>query len=1220
MNMPRPWTMVLLSVFVHVLATAASAQIVLSGSVSDGSGGPLLTGTVYHVSGTITVPTGQTLTVQPGTIVKFASSTQCVVNGHLAVVANAGNPAIFTDIRDDSAGGDTNGDGPSTGGPGWWRGVNLVGGTASLTGLEVRYPGQSGFAGLRLDPTPGTTVTDCVFREFTTAGIDYLLVGAATVTGTSFVNGTIPVINCPLQALATFTNNSATGNSSPAAVRLVPGGVSGNFSISAASLLGGAHYLNGSITINAGATVTIGAGVIFKAAGSGVAVNVDGTLICIGTPGNEVVFTSVHDDTRGGDTNMNGGATSPAKGEWRGLAFGPLSDQSQLNHTVLSYTGQSGFAAIELNDADIAMDYCLIDHSLQAGVDLNGGGSLPVIKHSHFDDVLQPIAAASFPALEQFVNNTSANCTAFTAITVSQSSFGGTLAIDPTNLIGGVLGLTSSVNFGVGSDITIDGGVVVKMIPNGGRIVFSGLTHLNGGGGEIVFTTQRDDGYGGDTDANGATPITSGYWRGLNFPASASGSVVDNVRVRLAGQSAFPGVAIAGANMTLTNSTIEDCTNDALSLENTFSTPTVTGCAFDRCGIAVDDLFLDSLVNFSGNTATGNSIRDLIQVDQRVLTTSIALGTTNVINGVIELAGSQTIGAAGSLTLGAGLILKSTLSGSQFVVDGTLICNGTPALPVVFTDLADDGWGGDSNKDGPSSGTPGGWRGLSLRQGSDASILDHVVLRHAGQTGFAGVEVASTSFTMRDSRIEACSAAAVDFNGLAATPSIRDCRFDGNAYAMRGLRWDNLVNVAFNQATGNAVYDSPLVEFTAVAGSAEVSARAMIAGAIVFEVGPALGSGSHLTFGRGLVLKAASTSARITDGSGVIDIEGSGLEPVVFTSVADDDWGGDTNKNGPSAGVPGAWRGIGIFSPSSCVVRHVRIRYSGNSGFEGLFCGSSGASLDGVRAEHCGAGGISISSAGAPLDNLVAHDCAGSGIAMNGPAGIHQPLRFATVTGCGNGISLGTWTAPVLSSISWGNTTNYVNATAANLFQSNGSAVLAGTNGNIDADPLFVDAPNGDLRLQATSPCIDAGDFALGVIVAGDHDEFSRVTDHDLDGTVGADMGAHEFCNWEMSFTGQPRIGSSMTFTLTGMPAFTVISIALLDYEYYYPPYGMVLCGSPLTLVHQDIWYVNYGYPVTIPNDPYAVGYQIGVQMGCAVYGNTLVGNIANLYRGVIGD
>jgi hypothetical protein len=35
--------------------------------------------------------------------------------------------------------------------------------------------------------------------------------------------------------------------------------------------------------------------------------------------------------------------------------------------------------------------------------------------------------------------------------------------------------------------------------------------------------------------------------------------------------------------------------------------------------------------------------------------------------------------------------------------------------------------------------------------------------------------------------------------------------------------------------------------------------------------------------------------------------------------------------------------------------------------------------------------------------------------------------------------------------------------------------------GNIDADPLFADAANGDYHLLTDSPCIDAGDPAVPV-------------------------------------------------------------------------------------------------------------------------------------------
>lgn len=65
------------------------------------------------------------------------------------------------------------------------------------------------------------------------------------------------------------------------------------------------------------------------------------------------------------------------------------------------------------------------------------------------------------------------------------------------------------------------------------------------------------------------------------------------------------------------------------------------------------------------------------------------------------------------------------------------------------------------------------------------------------------------------------------------------------------------------------------------------------------------------------------------------------------------------------------------------------------------------------------------------------------------------------------------------------------------------SSLGADGGGNIDADPLFVDAANGDLHLQLTSPAIDAGDnSALPADTAdldGDGDIF-EVLPFDLDG------------------------------------------------------------------------------------------------------------------------
>ncbi|NOR46067.1 MAG: T9SS type A sorting domain-containing protein [Candidatus Delongbacteria bacterium] len=67
--------------------------------------------------------------------------------------------------------------------------------------------------------------------------------------------------------------------------------------------------------------------------------------------------------------------------------------------------------------------------------------------------------------------------------------------------------------------------------------------------------------------------------------------------------------------------------------------------------------------------------------------------------------------------------------------------------------------------------------------------------------------------------------------------------------------------------------------------------------------------------------------------------------------------------------------------------------------------------------------------------------------------------------------------------------------------------------GNISMDPMFVDAENGDFRLQSTSPCIDAGtntitDYEFPI---GDLDDNYRIWDGDGNGSDIVDMGAYEY-------------------------------------------------------------------------------------------------------------
>ncbi|UCF42772.1 MAG: right-handed parallel beta-helix repeat-containing protein, partial [Planctomycetota bacterium] len=66
--------------------------------------------------------------------------------------------------------------------------------------------------------------------------------------------------------------------------------------------------------------------------------------------------------------------------------------------------------------------------------------------------------------------------------------------------------------------------------------------------------------------------------------------------------------------------------------------------------------------------------------------------------------------------------------------------------------------------------------------------------------------------------------------------------------------------------------------------------------------------------------------------------------------------------------------------------------------------------------------------------------------------------------------------------------------------------------GNINADPLFVDAAGGDLRLSSVaSPCVDTGDNSAPNLPPTDLGGNPRVVDGNRDGSAVVDMGAYEF-------------------------------------------------------------------------------------------------------------
>lgn len=118
------------------------AQATLSGTL--GASTTLLATQVYTVNGTLVVPAGVTLTIEPGTILKFNSGAGMDVQPGATLTANGtlAQPIYFTSINDISIGGDTNGTGESVApAPGDWDSIILDGATVSMQHVQIQYGG-----------------------------------------------------------------------------------------------------------------------------------------------------------------------------------------------------------------------------------------------------------------------------------------------------------------------------------------------------------------------------------------------------------------------------------------------------------------------------------------------------------------------------------------------------------------------------------------------------------------------------------------------------------------------------------------------------------------------------------------------------------------------------------------------------------------------------------------------------------------------------------------------------------------------------------------------------------------------------------------------------------------------------------------------------------------------------------------------------------------------
>ena len=266
------------------------------------------------------------------------------------------------------------------------------------------------------------------------SGLDAFRVVSATITGNTFSGNEDIALKCSSPAEAAITDNVFTANYDVASIGLGGGradftgnsgsgnvgngfGVYGSLGepISFPSLTGLVYRLRNSLTINAAATIAAGA--VFKADSSKL-LAFNGTVAAHGTVESPVVFTSVKDDTYGGDTNGDGDASEPAPGDWNRIEIGE-GVHATLEHVVLHYGGYvycnggctyhpmvESFGSLTIKHGDLR-------YSKHRGILMQGSG-LSLVLHdtnisANADDGVSTASSNSFSYRLSISNSTISN-------------------------------------------------------------------------------------------------------------------------------------------------------------------------------------------------------------------------------------------------------------------------------------------------------------------------------------------------------------------------------------------------------------------------------------------------------------------------------------------------------------------------------------------------------------------------------------------------------------------------------------------------------------------------------------------------------------------------------------------------------------------------------------------------------------------------------------------
>jgi RHS repeat-associated protein/uncharacterized repeat protein (TIGR01451 family) len=734
------------------------------------------------------------------------------------------------------------------------------------------------------------------------------------------------------------------------------------------------------VTVSAAVTLTIEAGTIVKFE-NGDSLYVNGNLLSQGSFTDLIYFTALTDDSYGGDTNGDGNSSQPTPGSWSHIA---VLDGGQLflDHTVVRYGGGypgyatiMGESSVNADPVSLEISHSLLEFSNSYGItliDRSSHLSTLTVRHSTIqensgngiatggfyggtavgnvfldsNDVLNNqgngIEVASHEAVT-VTNNTVLNHVRGIRLEAETLTITGNHVDDYTEigLIAGAISESSTliVNNNV---ITGTDGYFAQYMLNGdftitpntyvgtGDFGYAGTVRgqdLNFDRAESVYVLAVESSYSIGTGLILQQEATLNVEAGIvvKFPGPYNpwhnGITVNDSSLLAQGTSTEPVVFTA-----LTDDSYGGDTNG----DGNSSQPTPGSWS----QIAVYDggqLFLDHAIVRYGGGYPGYS---MIMGESSVNADPISL---EISHSLLEFSSSSGI------TLNDTGSSLSTLA----VTDTTIQSNNGYGISA---------WGNlgniliDGNRILGNQDT-----GIQVSGYQTVTVTDNVILNH-----IKGVRLQANTLTIIGNHID--DYAEVGLSAAATSPTSTLMVTNNIITGTTGFFAQFLLNGNFTitpntyTGTGNLGYSGTVtgqtLDFDRV-GSVYVLTVNTIFGS---SGGLYLQQGATLNVAPGIVVKFPGPyypwHSGITVNDSTLLAQGTSEEPVIFTALTDDSYGGDTNGDGNSSQpIPGSWSYIAAFDGGHLTLDHAIVRYGGGYPGYAMIMGESSVNADPVSLE-----------------------------------------------------------------------------------------------------------------------------------------------------------------------------------------------------------------------------------------------------------------------------